>query len=462
MLFNSIQFLIFLPLVVVVYFSVRSQSYRKYFLLASSLYFYSVWSLPYTGLLLLCIFTTFFSCRLIDILRQQNLRKLILIISISINVSLLLFFKYYNFVDSSLSEIFDLNILPSIKIFLPMGISFYTFQSISCVVDAYQNKLNSRNYSLLDFALYIAFFPQLVAGPIMRASELLPQFSKVVNFVPNRLMEGLFRVCIGLLKKAYLADPLSRVVNDAYGSYLDYSSFSLLIATYAFALQIYFDFSGYCDVAIGVGKMLGFDLDDNFDSPYLSTSIREFWRRWHITLSNWLRDYIYIPLGGSRCSFLRTNSNLLITMLLGGLWHGAAWTFVAWGGLQGIFLIAERVLGIKGDKINNPIKYFSRLLITFHLVCLSWIFFRAEDFAQAFGIIQRILSFDSGISLSFFPLIILISLIIYQLLDKKYELTQNYLKFPSIIVRFTIYVSLILCMIAFSGAQNPDFIYFQF
>ncbi|WP_326520999.1 MBOAT family O-acyltransferase [Leptothoe kymatousa] len=345
-----------------------------------------------------------------------------------------------------------------------MGISFYTFQSISCCVDVYRKEFQSNDYSFIDYALYISFFPQLVAGPIMRASELFPQFHRKASFSYSTAIEGISRICWGLSKKVLIADPLSNVVSTVYANYTQQSGLSLLIATYAFAVQIYLDFSGYCDVAIGAAKLIGFNLDENFSRPYLSKSIREFWRRWHITLSTWLRDYIYIPLGGSRAGDIRTCLNLMVTMFLGGLWHGASYNFVIWGGLQGLFLVSERLFEKTIFKAHASSNYFFTILkwlFTFHLICFSWIFFRAENYIQATTIIGRILTNKPGLQTTFVPLIILITLLSYQILDNPLGFSKLGLRFP-LISRWLIYVNIILISIAISGASNPEFIYFQF
>jgi alginate O-acetyltransferase complex protein AlgI len=478
MLFNSIQFIIFFALFLAAYLALSDQKHRKLLLLVGSLYFYSVWSIPYTGLMLASIVINYFSSQ--AILSSQNKRdkKLFLLLSIVFNLGILFFFKYYGFFSIGLAQPMGLN-LPTVDWLLPMGISFYTFQSLSCTIDVYRGNFSGK-YSLVDYALYISFFPQLVAGPIMRAADLMPQFSKKQDITADRILEGCFLACWGLIQKVFLATPLGSVVDSVYDEYGLYSGAALVLATYAFALQIYFDFSGYTDVARGVGKALGFEIMENFNAPYLASSLRDFWRRWHISLSTWLKDYLYIPLGGSRRGFHRTGINLLVTMLLGGLWHGAAWTFVIWGGLHGVFLYAERVLLKTVPKVtffadrefSGAVRRLARrlakrlgsaiaILITFHLVCLSWVFFRSENLSQAIAILTRVASWSAGESAQIWPLYILGGLLVAQLTLRKFDWVRFILAKPAL-MRWSVYASTVLLVIALSGSQTAEFIYFQF
>tara|TARA_R110000737_G_scaffold120677_1_gene153138 strand:- start:230 stop:1129 length:900 start_codon:yes stop_codon:yes gene_type:complete len=299
----------------------------------------------------------------------------------------------------------------------------------------------------------------------MRATEFLPQLARptAVNF--ERITGGILLICVGLTKKVFIADPLGGFVDEIYGAYETYGWSALVIATYAFALQIYFDFSAYTDIAIGSAAILGFRLMENFRAPYLATSLREFWRRWHISLSTWLRDYLYVSLGGSRHGELRTYAALMATMVLGGLWHGAAWTFVVWGVLHGSYLALERVTGCASvdSHAMAPLERIVRTIITFNLVCLAWVFFRAETFDQAFGIIGRIVTLSDGQSASAFPLLILAVLLIWQLGKERVRGLGIPLLLDSVIpARWIIYSMLPLLMVAIGGATNPQFIYFQF
>ena len=467
MLFNSIHFLIFLPLVAVVYFRLGPYQ-RKVFLLAASYYFYWVFSIPLSLLLVWSTVSNYAAALVIQSSDRPGVRKAALVGGLVGNLGILAVFKYLNFFNHSLESILGVTPWPELSLLLPMGISFYTFQTMAYTVDVYRGHLKAEK-SLLDVALYVSFFPQLVAGPIMRGSTLLPQFGERHEPNSERILSGVMLVTWGLLKKVFVADPMGRIVDSVYGPMAaplppdQFSSMALLVGTYAFAIQIYCDFSAYSDIAIGAGRILGFRLMKNFDSPYLSTTIREFWRRWHISLSTWLRDYLYIPLGGNRKGNLRTYINLALTMLLGGLWHGVNWTFVIWGGLHGLYLAGERMLGI--DKLDRSKMGFAekwvRGLITFHLVCLAWIFFRCPSASQAFAIIGRICSFEGGERISNMPLVALVMIIAVQIAKHRVDFSGRALQRPNV-ARWGVYACMGILVIALAGARSPDFIYFQF
>src|SRR6185295_4525302 len=358
MLFNSLEYLVFLPIVVALYYCL-AQTGRQALLLAASFLFYSVWSLHHgttwsrklqdlmftDGLLLLTTVVDFSVARWLARETHSVRRRWILAISMASNLSLLGVFKYANFLAESFQSGFGVRPWPELHVALPPGISFYTFMSMAYVIDVYRGDLRARD-RLLDFSVFVAYFPHLVAGPILRARQLLPQMTVQQPFDAASLRRGLALILWGMFLKVYLADPMARVVQEVYAAPGAASGAGLLMATYAFAAQIYCDFSGYSDIAIGSSLLLGIRLPENFRAPYLSTSITEFWRRWHISLSSWLRDYLYIPLGGNRKGAVRTYVNLMLTMLLGGLWHGAGWHWLVWGGLQGVLLCAERATGV--------------------------------------------------------------------------------------------------------------------
>lgn len=464
MLFNSIHFLLFLPIVVLVHYALGDLRYRKYFLLAASYYFYAVWSIPFVCLLVASTGFGYLSARLIDASDSRRTRKLMLVMNLGVNLGILFFFKYFNFITLSFGNLVGFQPWPLLDLVLPLGISFYTFQSMSYTIDVYRGDYPAEK-DLLDIALYIAFFPQLVAGPIMRASEFLPQLTRLIEANYENIMRGCLLICIGLTKKVFLADPMGDFVDTVYGSYADYGSGALVLATYAFALQIYFDFSAYTDIAIGAAAILGFRLTQNFRAPYLAASIREFWRRWHISLSTWLRDYLYVSLGGSRHGAVRTYCALSATMLLGGLWHGAAWTFVIWGALHGLYLVVERLSTTRprDSSAMGPLERLIRTAITLHLVCFAWIFFRAESFEQAFGIVGRIATLAPGESVSAVPALCLIALMAWQYLRER----RPYLDVSALVqwpvpARWAIYAMLPLLIVAIAGARSPEFIYFQF
>ena len=334
MLFNSIHFIFFFPIVVICYFLINPK-YRWSLLLAASYYFYMSWNIKYLILILTSTIITYFSGIFIANTEMPSKRKIILALSLISNLSILFFFKYFNFTIDSINGIlntFNSGIgLPNMKFLLPVGISFYTFQALSYSIDVYRDKIKPEKHFGI-YALYVSFFPQLVAGPIERSGNLIPQLKKKHTFEYNRVTDGLKLMLWGYVKKVVVADRLAIVVNNVYNNVHSYEGASLVLATVFFGIQIYCDFSGYSDIAIGAAHTMGYDLTDNFKRPYYSKTISEFWRRWHISLSTWFKDYLYIPLGGSRVSILRYYFNIFITFLISGLWHGANWKFAIWGG----------------------------------------------------------------------------------------------------------------------------------
>ena len=393
MLFNSFHFIAFILVVLcVACWLPRYGRAWKLFIIGASCYFYGQWSYLYLGLIFVTAAVDYtISQRLAGAMRPGRL----LAVSIVANLGVLAFFKYANFVIQSANGLADLtgaalHITP-LEIILPVGISFYTFQNMSYTIDVYRGQLAARK-SILDYATFSTFFPQLLAGPIVRASEFFGQLDKPNPIVWRDLQYGLVLIAAGYVKKVVLADNLASQVEAVYSAPMAAGAWDALLATYAFAFQIYFDFSGYTDIAIGLALLFGFKFPKNFDYPYIATSFQEFWRRWHMTLSRWLRDYLYISLGGNRYGLSRTMANLMTTMLLGGLWHGASWNFVVWGGLHGAYLAAERLWFANSRfwQSEQPLLKFARALIVFHLVCFAWIFFRAPDFASSGIIIRKI------------------------------------------------------------------------
>jgi D-alanyl-lipoteichoic acid acyltransferase DltB (MBOAT superfamily) len=481
MLFNSLHFLIFLLLVVPVYFACRGQRARNLLLLGASYYFYMVFSIPLVALLAWSTALNYVVARRIDASRRARTRTVLLVLSIVGNLGMLFFFKYYNFFAFSLSSICGVEggSWVMTRIVLPMGISFYTFQAMSYTIDVYRRRMKPTD-SLLDMALYISFFPQLVAGPIMRGPDLMPQFQEYHHVNLDRIQSGLGLAVWGLAKKSFIADPMGELATTVFGAGAavwrlggstapigDFSSLAILMATWAFTIQIYCDFSGYTDIARGVARMLGFRLMRNFDRPYLATSIQDFWRRWHISLSTWLRDYLYIPLGGNRKGRLRTYLNLMITMVLGGLWHGANWTFVAWGALHGAMLCIERAVSPVVSPAGKQPRHASvpgrlvRWFVTFNLVCVSWIFFRATTFGDALDALGGMAAFRGGKEIGAAPLFILSGMIVFQLLRPRWELILARLHYPTL-ARWTCYATLLFLVILYAGSPSADFLYFQF
>ena len=398
---------------------------------------------------------------------KKTRRTIYLLISLLSNLGILIYFKYTNFFINILNDLganYEIS-----DIFLPVGISFYTFQTLSYSIDVYRGKLTPER-NILNFAFYVTFFPQLVAGPIVRASEFLPQIRSKLKLSNQNLSKAVFLIGSGLFKKAIISDYISvNYVDRIFDNPLLYSGVENLIGVYAYALQIYCDFSGYSDMAIGLALLLGFYLPINFDSPYKSSSITEFWRRWHISLSSWLKDYLYISLGGNRRGLFRTYINLLITMLLGGLWHGANWKFVFWGAMHGIMLVIEKIINTAFHIPKHIIIRILGVILTFHFVSFCWIFFRADSFSTGVDILYQIRN-DFNISLfeqvtEAYPYVILMIVIGYILhvLPRKFEL--NFVKFieacPLVIKAF--FLSFICWIIVqVSGADVVPFIYFQF
>lgn len=400
MLFNSSEFLIFFPIVVALYFACPYR-YRWALLLAASYYFYAAWKLEYIVLIIASTLISYFTTILMVKPEYQAKRTSLLIISLCSNLGILFAFKYFNFFNDSLRIVFNqFNLVYDVPMFqalLPIGISFYTFQTLGYVIDVYRGKLEPERH-LGRVALFVAFFPQLLAGPIGRATSLLPQFYERFDFDEARVSSGLRLMLWGMFQKVVIADRLGLYVNAVYNDPSKWAGWPVLLATFFFAFQIYCDFSGYSAIAIGAARVMGLNLMENFRRPYFARSPSEFWRRWHISLSTWFRDYLYIPLGGNRVSVPRWYLNLMIVFLVSGLWHGAAWTFVIWGGLHGLYVVGEvATKGIRGrlaqrlglDRRPSASAMLGGF-ITFNLVCLAWVFFRANSITDAFLLLNNL------------------------------------------------------------------------
>jgi D-alanyl-lipoteichoic acid acyltransferase DltB (MBOAT superfamily) len=391
-LFNSLDFIIFLCVVLPLYFVLRA--HQRALLLAASLFFYGYWNPPYLILILISVGVDYVASRRIAAGAGSE-RRLWLGASILTNLGILGTFKYYGFFMANAEALaHSLGLgwtAPAMSLLLPMGISFYTFQSMAYTIDVYRSDFPPI-HSFWRLLLFVTFFPQLVAGPIMRPAHLVPQLADGRRFDPEAFSEGMVRVARGLIKKLLFADTLGVYSNLVFSNPGDFNAIQTLLGVYAFAIQIYCDFSGYSDIAIGVARAIGYRIPENFDHPYESRSITEFWRRWHMSLSTWLRDYLYIPLGGNRKGPSRTYINLMLTMLIGGLWHGAAWNFVFWGGIHGGLLAVERVLGIGTSTAERMSPGWSavRWIVTLHLVCFAWIFFRADGLDAAFQVLLNL------------------------------------------------------------------------
>ncbi|MDR1399524.1 MAG: MBOAT family protein [Treponema sp.] len=407
--FNSWQFLLFFPVVTALYWALgrvcgasRRTLVKQAFLLVASLFFYACWNPAYLVLIVFSVLITWISAYYME---DKPLRKrLILVVSLTLNLMVLFFFKYYNFFADNLSFVSGGTILPTFNVLLPVGISFYTFQSLSYSIDVYWGTVQAER-NLITYALFVTFFPQLVAGPIERTGNLLPQFKADHGFDYNRVTSGLKLAAWGMFKKIVIADRVALYVDAVYSEAAVYPAASLALATFFFAFQIYCDFSGYSDIAIGCARVLGFKLMSNFRQPYFAHSVADFWRRWHISLSSWLRDYIYIPLGGNRRGVPRQAFNLLITFLLSGLWHGAAWHFVAWGTLHGVFQLAGRATSDGRSSIwcklgiaNSRLAHIAAVCVTFALVCIAWVFFRANTIGDALLICAKFAALPSELA----------------------------------------------------------------
>jgi D-alanyl-lipoteichoic acid acyltransferase DltB (MBOAT superfamily) len=379
MLFNSILFVLFFAVVYGVYVVLRHRA-QNYWLLAASYLFYGWWDWRFLLLIFLTTAIDFVCSRAIYDTNDPARKKTFVTISVCANLGILGFFKYFNFfAENTIATLALFGLEPSVvllHVILPVGISFYTFQSMSYSIDVYRGHLKpTRNF--FDYALFVSFFPQLVAGPIERAVHLLPQVEQPRNIDYSHVREGAWLILLGFFKKVVVADNMAVIANEVFNNPGEHHGLAVLVGVYAFALQIYGDFSGYSDIARGTAKLMGFDLMHNFRMPYFATNPQEFWRRWHISLSTWLRDYLYISLGGSRFSAWLTYRNLFLTMLLGGLWHGAAWNFVLWGVFHGTLLIAHRllVLALPPGK-DGPAKHLVKLFVFFHITCVGWVLFR--------------------------------------------------------------------------------------
>lgn len=469
MLFNSITFVVFFIVVTTLYF-LLNQKYRWLLLLVASCYFYMAFVPIYIIILGGTIIVDYFAGIYIENANGAR-RKFFLTISLIANIGVLCVFKYYNFLNENLSALLSYsghkNPFPFLTILLPIGLSFHTFQAMSYTIEVYRgNQAAERNFGV--YALYVMFYPQLVAGPIERPQNLLHQFYEKHNFDSNRVSAGLKQMMVGFLKKLVVADRLSLYVDTIYGSSSTQSGKSLLVATVFFAIQIYCDFSGYSDIAIGAAKVMGFDLMKNFNRPYFSLSISEFWRRWHISLSTWFKDYLYFPLGGSRvANIYRRYFNLLVVFLVSGLWHGANWTFVIWGALNGCLLIIESALKIPFTTTSSW-KKILRTVITFSLICLTWVFFRATTAAQAIAIVGKIIQFKGPLYLGnpkdhfLYSVTAAFSLLIIEFLreyyPRRFELFDN----KNAIVRYAVYAAAIVVILLFGVLDGGQFIYFQF
>ena len=472
MIFNSIEFLLFFPIVCLVYFLLRGNSLRNMFLLVASYYFYMNWQ-PIYALLLFSSTILTYLCGLLTTKYDTNplRKKTILAANIILNLSILFFFKYFSFINESVFSflnLFGLHLnVPNLDILLPVGISFYTFQAIGYSIDVYRGDIKAeRNF--ITYALFVSFFPQLVAGPIERAKNMLPQFHTTHTFKYDDVAEGFKLMLWGFFMKLCVADRLCEYVDAVYNNIGRHNGTSMIIATIFFAFQIYCDFGGYSNIAIGAARVMGFRLMENFKRPYLSLSVKEFWYRWHISLSSWFKDYVYIPLGGNRVNYSRLLLNILITFVVSGLWHGANWTFLLWGTLHGIYLIIGNIFRkyVFSPKLDTIVSKLLYTAFCFVLICFAWIFFRANNVADAFTIIGEIITdigrpFDSSR-----PFIVysILSLFILLFKDIKDQLNWqiHFLHSNKLYIRYVTILALVSYILLFGALDGGQFIYFQF
>ena len=463
MLFNSYEFIFFfLPVVFLLYFTLHRYTnthIAKLFLVLASLFFYSWWNPIYLPLIL---GSMTFNYVIGQRLTHSHKPKLLLFFGIGVNLALLGYFKYADFFISNANFLFGTQI-PLLHLVLPLAISFFTFQQIAYLVDSYH--LETREYNFLNYALFVTFFPQLIAGPIVHHKEMMPQFADANNRYPKttHIAEGLFIFSIGLFKKVVIADTFAIWATEGFDHATSLNFASAWITSLSYTFQLYFDFSGYTDMAIGTALLFNIRLPRNFDSPYKSTSIQEFWRRWHITLSRFLRDYIYIPLGGNRKSERRTYYNLMTTFLLGGIWHGAGWTFLFWGALHGLALIIHRLWKKAGKRLPKVAAWF----LTFMFVNISWVFFRARNFDDAFKVLKGMFGFnDTDMTLDTMALwYIAVAFVLVLLFQNSNELAEN-----KKLKKYYLFITVLLFLFALFQMFNisiqedrvSEFLYFNF
>lgn len=473
--FNSIQFLLFYPIIAVLNFVVP-RKYRWIPLLIASYYFYMTWNAKLFFLILFTTAVSFASGLLIE--KKPKHKTLWMVLSVVASLSVLFFFKYYNFVAGNIGNLVGIDL--TLRLVLPVGISFYTFQTLSYSIDVYRGDIKAE-HNFFYYALFVSFFPQLVAGPIERPDNLLPQLHAVHTFNSHDLIIGAKRMLAGFFKKIVVADTAAVYVNAVYNTPGETGGLAIIIATVLFAVQIYCDFSGYTDIAIGCARIMGYRLMQNFDRPYSARNIRDFWARWHISLSSWFKDYLYIPLGGNRKGYARQLVNLFIVFLASGLWHGAEWTFLLWGALHGIYRVLgdltykkrEKLYALMGiDTASRPVQMF-RKAVTFILVCFAWIFFRANNTAELFLILKNLFTTfgastfagELGLTVSG-ALIMFLAIVIMVLLDRKLTLAHYDSKDGAALVGGTslylLWAILFAWLILLASNGSSAFIYFQF
>ena len=482
MLFNSLTFLVFFVVVTGLYFLLPHR-FRWFLLLLASCFFYMFFKPVYILILFGTIIIDYYAGIKLEEIQDQKKKKFFLILSLIANIGVLVVFKYFNFINENISQVLVhvgvQNLIPFLKILLPIGLSFHTFQAMSYTIEVYRgNQKAERHFGI--YALYVMFYPQLVAGPIERPQNIIHQFRIQHNFEYANVSAGLKLMLWGFFKKLVIADRLAIGVDEVYNHLDSYTGIALILATVFFSIQIYCDFSGYSDIAIGAAKIMGFTLMVNFNRPYASRSISEFWTRWHISLSSWFKDYLYIPLGGNRVKVSRLYFNLFIVFMISGLWHGASWTFIIWGALHGIYLIFALITKNIGVRISD---FFKKLKLSFlvnafnigfvfALITFAWLFFRAKTTHDAFYVVEHLLDIHSinmakDIYLNNGQDFFVTSIFVIFFMEVVQYINSNYrnllFKHPSVIVRWGFCISLIIMICVFGVYHNDsEFIYFQF
>ncbi len=476
MLFNSIEFLLFLPFVLFLYWFVfqKNIKFQNIIILISSYIFYGWWDYRFLSLIFLSTVIDYFIGLKIFKEPFKKKKKLLLWCSVFFNLGVLGFFKYYNFFVESWLDLFssigyNIGSVWTLNIILPVGISFYTFQTMSYTIDIYKNKLEpTKNF--ISFASFVSFFPQLVAGPIERATNLLPQILNKRVFNRRQAAQGLRLILWGLFKKVVVADSLAPIVNDIFGNYQDYNGFSLWLGAIYFAFQIYCDFSGYSDMAIGTAKLFGFELMSNFKFPYFSRTIGEFWRRWHISLSTWFRDYLYIPLGGSKKGEWGSLRNIFIIFLVSGFWHGANWTFIVWGLFHSLLFIPSFILKNNRKNINSIVGQHNilptilelyQVITTFILVTIGWVFFRSQNIQNSLNYLSKGLEFDNNFDYPSNNILVYLTILIIVEWNGRYDERDVLGKVPKKLTFMTLLIIISLIIINFTN-ESKEFIYFDF
>ena len=476
MLFNSIEFLLFLPTIFILYWFVfnKNLKYQNTLILVSSYVFYGWWDYRFLSLIFLSTIVDYVIGLNISNQSSKKKQKLLLWGSVLFNLSVLGFFKYYNFFVDSWVELFsslgyEIKSIWTLNFILPVGISFYTFQTMSYTIDIYRKKLEPTK-DFISFASFVSFFPQLVAGPIERASNLLPQILKKREFQYDQVIQGLKLILWGMFKKVVIADSLAPIVDDIFSNYQDFGGGTLWLGAIYFSFQIYCDFSGYSDIAIGTSKLLGFELMSNFKFPYFSRNIGEFWRRWHISLSTWFRDYLYIPLGGSQEGKWKSIRNIFIIFLVSGFWHGANWTFIFWGLFHSILFLPTFMFNknrnytssiIAANTLLPSLKEFINVVTTFLLVTIGWVFFRSESIGDSFSYLTSMISNINIVThlspkISFYILVLV-------LVDwtQRFDERNLFVTFPKLIFKIFVIICVFLILINFKK-ESQQFIYFDF